>query len=1067
MKNKVILAIAAAALFFVGCAKDQALYNRVDDLENRVSKLEEYCKELNTLTIPSLQSIIASIEGKLWVTDVKPSAGGFTITFSDGTTATVEKGDKGDQGEVGPQGPQGPEGPQGPQGEKGDAPTISVVSIDGKFYWAINGEVLKDSEGNPMSVNGATPMFRINEGKWELSYDNGQTWTVVEQLGEAGGSTISIEDGETTVTFWINGEAHVIQKELPFSLNIAVHDRKDVGVPEGESIALEYTVAGAQEGDELEVDILSVTDGWKAKVVSLPKGENPGYITVTNLDNSEGKIFIYAANGKGKSDIKSLVFKEGVLDASLDVETVTAAGGNVVLTIEGNMEYDEVWINPLAKWLTVAPDTKAYKDEIVLVAAENTTGKFRSAQVDVSYGNSYLEFIVLQYPSPAVVTDLASLDDVEDYKPVELYNLVVAAASQYSVVVTDGKKFLYVPKDYYAVGSTLNISGMKTPDGFTVSSVSQVEAEPVEVTDPTPIYYGAGLAYDSPQHVFVTGPLTAEEGVLTLTTPMGDVVWVESPLESLGLDELVGKYVQVDGYFVMGMEDEENNVFMMIANSAKEFKAELNPNWKTTFNPNGSNASYPWHVETAVSAGEDYFCHYMVSEEDFEAMGIEGALAMGTDYLAYNTLYYYGPSYFSYYAYNQDGDYDDFKKQSYGHYYFFTVGVDENCNPTGKYSMTEYVYEEPKCDAKYEDYLGQWAMGDVVVTIAAKEQGSTYTFSGIKNQSYAGSSTFTAYEFENVEAAFSNGFFTLTEQKTTATTTHSSYGACDIYLAGVFKSGSNSYGAYPTNSKTPNEIARWAFENNALKVYAGNYNGREFYAMGCSWVIQSGTNAGKGNTFTPFTNLADMTKYEDNIPSELLGNWICPSATEGWEEGAETFTNWTMKLSKSGVGVKMENFDPSFDSFLAQYSLAVQAPVASYDKDSKTLTVADKTETGISASGASVVWRGIVGEYYVTSGIQFVVDYNAYTLSLAVDGYQATASGGAYSYYVAPLVFYKEGHVPSSVSACGGKGNSSFAKASGSYKMMSDVQPCAIVAVCPVEAAPKSAKPERVAKIVK
>ncbi|MDE5891065.1 MAG: DUF4988 domain-containing protein, partial [Bacteroidales bacterium] len=54
MKNKIFWAVAATVLFLCGCVKDQELYDKVDDLGNRVSALEETVKELKPVNNPGL-----------------------------------------------------------------------------------------------------------------------------------------------------------------------------------------------------------------------------------------------------------------------------------------------------------------------------------------------------------------------------------------------------------------------------------------------------------------------------------------------------------------------------------------------------------------------------------------------------------------------------------------------------------------------------------------------------------------------------------------------------------------------------------------------------------------------------------------------------------------------------------------------------------------------------------------------------------------------------------------------------------------------------------------------------
>lgn len=242
IKTLMAAAMTATLALAGGCADNDDLYEKFDDLVVRVDALEKTVNEINKITIPGMQSIVAAIQGNIYVTSVTPGDNGYTITFSDGTTAVIT------------------DGVDGEKGDKGDTPVVGVVEADGEFYWAVDGKPLLDSAGNKIPVHSAVPQLRIRDGKWQISYDKGETWADVDVLGNPGGSTISIEDGDTTVTFFINGEAYTIQKELPFYL---VFDaRKDLGVPVGgDEYTYPYSLKGVSEGDEVEVDILNCTSG--------------------------------------------------------------------------------------------------------------------------------------------------------------------------------------------------------------------------------------------------------------------------------------------------------------------------------------------------------------------------------------------------------------------------------------------------------------------------------------------------------------------------------------------------------------------------------------------------------------------------------------------------------------------------------------------------------------------------------------------------------------------------------------------------------------------------------------
>ena len=199
-----VLLVAAVTLLAAGCAKEQdlkSLQEKVDGLDTRVTALEQAVKKINDETVPGLQNLVKAIEKKLTVVNVVEGDGEYTILFSDGTSATIKDGAKGEQGE---QGEQGVQGEQGEQGEKGDMPEISITLGEGGiYYWTVNGELLKDNDGNPVPVttpgpqgpqgeqgeqgeqgaagtDGITPLFGTNnEGKLQVSYDGGTTWTVI------------------------------------------------------------------------------------------------------------------------------------------------------------------------------------------------------------------------------------------------------------------------------------------------------------------------------------------------------------------------------------------------------------------------------------------------------------------------------------------------------------------------------------------------------------------------------------------------------------------------------------------------------------------------------------------------------------------------------------------------------------------------------------------------------------------------------------------------------------------------------------------------------------------------
>ena len=211
--------LAYAALFAVvaltSCKyDDDDLWNSVHGLENRVAKLEELCKQMNT-NISSLQTIVTALQNNVYVTGTTPLMKdgkeiGYTITFSKGNPITIYHGK------------------DGQDGEDGITPTISVKKdTDGVYYWTLNGEFIvvdggkiqAEGKDGTNGTNGTTPQFKIENDYWFVSYDNGTNWT---QLGKATGedgvgsdSMFSGVDYETSTDYIIFTLSNGTQIKLP------------------------------------------------------------------------------------------------------------------------------------------------------------------------------------------------------------------------------------------------------------------------------------------------------------------------------------------------------------------------------------------------------------------------------------------------------------------------------------------------------------------------------------------------------------------------------------------------------------------------------------------------------------------------------------------------------------------------------------------------------------------------------------------------------------------------------------------------------------------------------------
>ena len=139
-----LLMIAMVGFALTGCR--QRIWDELDELDNRVTALEEIAQKMNS-DIAAIQTILNAIQNNVFVTDVIKTPEGYTIQFSDGTSAVISNGTDGS-----------------------NAPVISIKQdTDGNYYWTINGEWLI-VDGERVRANGHDGM----DGQNGTNGQNGQ-----------------------------------------------------------------------------------------------------------------------------------------------------------------------------------------------------------------------------------------------------------------------------------------------------------------------------------------------------------------------------------------------------------------------------------------------------------------------------------------------------------------------------------------------------------------------------------------------------------------------------------------------------------------------------------------------------------------------------------------------------------------------------------------------------------------------------------------------------------------------------------------------------------------------------
>ncbi len=156
-----VSALFASALMLVSCGSydDTELKNKVNELENRVAKLES-AVNANTQSILALVEASKNNDAVTGFSELNDKSG-YIITFASGKSITLY------------------------HGKNGSTPAIGVkADSDGIYYWTVDGEWLL-SGGKKVKAEGkdaVTPKFKIENDNWFISQDGGKTWT---NLGKA------------------------------------------------------------------------------------------------------------------------------------------------------------------------------------------------------------------------------------------------------------------------------------------------------------------------------------------------------------------------------------------------------------------------------------------------------------------------------------------------------------------------------------------------------------------------------------------------------------------------------------------------------------------------------------------------------------------------------------------------------------------------------------------------------------------------------------------------------------------------------------------------------------------
>ena len=315
-------------LFASSCQEynDTPLQIRLGDLENRVTALEELCKQANT-NISSLLSIVTTLQNNDYVTNIAPIKKngeeiGYTITFSKNSPITIYYNENGNG-----------------SGAGGNMPIIGVKQdTDGVYYWTLDGEWLTDENGNKIKAegrdgkdgadgkdgqdgqdgapgadgadgqpgadgkdgkDGITPQLKIEEGYWFVSTDNGATWTNLGKAtgedGKDGDSMFqSVTQDENNVYFTLaDGETIVLPKQQQLAITFSGSNSLQFDVDETKTV--NYTITGGGANNVVKAEMQNLDDAYTLYTTST--SETKGTIKITAKVPTTNNVVVLVSNG--------------------------------------------------------------------------------------------------------------------------------------------------------------------------------------------------------------------------------------------------------------------------------------------------------------------------------------------------------------------------------------------------------------------------------------------------------------------------------------------------------------------------------------------------------------------------------------------------------------------------------------------------------------------------------------------------------------------------------------------------------------------------------------------------
>ena len=393
-------------------------------------QLKLLCNQMNT-NIESLQKIVAALEKKDYIVSCTPLMEdgrqiGYTITFAKSGAITIYHGKDGAAGN------------DGAAGKDGHSPKVGAKKdSDGKYYWTLDGEWMTDDEGQKIPVtgdngsdgdngaagnDGLTPRFKIEDGYWYITYDEGDdNW---QQLGKATGENgengkdgdsffESVTEDEDYIHIKLSDSDETIDIPKYKPLEITFADTEDILVRPAQIYKIAYTITGA---DDKTVVKTMTQDGYRAAVEA--SSESAGTIIVTTPSMIvPSEVLVFVSNGKGQTIMRSINFVADVIVITDKTYYVGKEAQTLEVEVLTNLDYAVEIAEDAKAWVSLAPQSRAIlrTDRLAFTIQANETAEKRTALVEFKSEETTVESImIIQHASTLETTDVPKAGSLEE-----------------------------------------------------------------------------------------------------------------------------------------------------------------------------------------------------------------------------------------------------------------------------------------------------------------------------------------------------------------------------------------------------------------------------------------------------------------------------------------------------------------------------------------------------------------------------------------------------------------------------------------------------------------------------